>query len=336
MGANAVRADDARGRGRPKPTSNIHDDAVALSLPWLGWSLGVLFAIVAVAYANMSAAYEATDNDVFTALVILATATALVSAMLSIAARADRIPPGRAHLALSGLVLLGVLLALWHLAGTQDLSTSTGLMLTMVGAGAGLVSARWVAGWVAAMWVGWLLAVQQIEAPQSEWTRWTTALLAASFLAVLVSTVRRRGIDALAAALARAEQEAVRDTLTGLANRRGLDLLGVPLLEGARRRGYVVHCLFVDVDGLKQVNDAGGHSAGDALLVAVADALRSVTRSSDVVVRWAGDEFCVVGLGTGMPPEEARGAPCADVGHRRSRHSRAMGGRDDRQFPGCR
>ncbi len=204
-------------------------------------------------------------------------------------------------------------MALWHLAGTRDLSTSTGLMLTMVGAGAGLVSARWVAGWVAAMWVGWLLVVPRIEAPQSEWTRWTTALLAASFLAVLVSTVRRRGIDALAAALARAEQEAVRDSLTGLANRRGLGLLSVPLIEGARRRGDQVHCLFVDVDGLKRINDAHGHGAGDALLVAVANALRSVTRSSDIVVRWAGDEFCVVGLGPGIPPEEleARLAPLA-------------------------
>ncbi|MET0739943.1 MAG: GGDEF domain-containing protein [Candidatus Nanopelagicales bacterium] len=304
MGANPARSDDANGGAQLRPTANLHDDAVAQSLPWLGWCLGCLFGLVAVAYANLSAAYETTDNDGFTAVIILAAVTAVSSALLSVAARAGRIPPGRAHLALSGLILLGVVLSLGHLAGTRDISTSTGLMLTMVGTGAGLVSARWVAGWLVAMWAGWLLVAIPIEAPHSEWTRWAMALLSASFLAVLVSTVRRRGIDALAAALARAEQEAVRDALTGLLNRRGLDLFAVPLLEGARRRGYAVHCLFVDVNGLKQVNDAGGHGAGDALLVAVAEALQSVTRSSDVVIRWAGDEFCVVGLGPGMRPDE--------------------------------
>jgi diguanylate cyclase (GGDEF)-like protein len=55
-----------------------------------------------------------------------------------------------------------------------------------------------------------------------------------------------------------------------------------------------VTALLVDLDGLKGINDSLGHSAGDAALSAVADALVQVTRPQDVVVRMGGDEFLVV------------------------------------------
>jgi diguanylate cyclase (GGDEF)-like protein len=52
---------------------------------------------------------------------------------------------------------------------------------------------------------------------------------------------------------------------------------------------------FLDVDGLKEVNDEQGHDAGDQLLVNAADLLRDTFRDSDVIARLGGDEFCVVG-----------------------------------------
>jgi diguanylate cyclase (GGDEF)-like protein len=48
---------------------------------------------------------------------------------------------------------------------------------------------------------------------------------------------------------------------------------------------------FIDVDGLKQVNDTKGHLAGDALITAVADSLRGCLRSYDLIMRFGGDEF---------------------------------------------
>ena len=61
--------------------------------------------------------------------------------------------------------------------------------------------------------------------------------------------------------------------------------------ERARRAGEGLVVAFVDVDGLKQVNDTEGHLAGDALLIAVADSLRVCLRSYDLVMRFGGDEF---------------------------------------------
>jgi diguanylate cyclase (GGDEF)-like protein len=62
-------------------------------------------------------------------------------------------------------------------------------------------------------------------------------------------------------------------------------------IDRARRSSERLVVAFVDVDGLKQVNDTKGHLAGDALLVAVTDSLRECLRSYDLIMRFGGDEF---------------------------------------------
>jgi diguanylate cyclase (GGDEF)-like protein len=62
-------------------------------------------------------------------------------------------------------------------------------------------------------------------------------------------------------------------------------------VDRARRAPEELVVTFVDVDGLKQVNDIDGHLAGDSLLVAVADSLRECLRSYDLIMRFGGDEF---------------------------------------------
>ncbi len=62
-------------------------------------------------------------------------------------------------------------------------------------------------------------------------------------------------------------------------------------MDRARRIPERLTVAFIDVDGLKAVNDADGHAAGDSLLVAVADALTACLRSYDLIVRVGGDEF---------------------------------------------
>ncbi|MBK5224170.1 MAG: EAL domain-containing protein [Acidimicrobiia bacterium] len=91
--------------------------------------------------------------------------------------------------------------------------------------------------------------------------------------------------------------QARHDALTGLPNRVVLDELLRLVVED--RRGSGVALLFVDLDRFKVVNDSRGHHHGDELLVAVVGRLQSCLRTGDVLVRWAGDEFCAVLPGTG-------------------------------------
>jgi diguanylate cyclase (GGDEF)-like protein/PAS domain S-box-containing protein len=84
---------------------------------------------------------------------------------------------------------------------------------------------------------------------------------------------------------------ALTDELTGLYNRRGFMLLAEQQLRLAARHRQSVGLLFVDVDGMKHINDELGHDSGDDALVDVATILHRVLRSSDVVARLGGDEF---------------------------------------------
>jgi diguanylate cyclase (GGDEF)-like protein len=109
--------------------------------------------------------------------------------------------------------------------------------------------------------------------------------------------------SALRHALDRADQEerAMRDPLTGLANRSLLlDRLAVGLAR-ASRSGEPVTVLFLDLDGFDAVNDQLGHEAGDQVLRSVARALSATVRPSDTVSRLAGDEFVVACEGVHEP-----------------------------------
>jgi diguanylate cyclase (GGDEF)-like protein len=84
------------------------------------------------------------------------------------------------------------------------------------------------------------------------------------------------------------------DELTHVRRRgAGMEQL-VQEIDRARRRSGRLVVAFVDVDGLKRVNDTRGHIAGDALLLAVADCLGSCLRSYDLIMRYGGDEFVCV------------------------------------------
>ena len=111
---------------------------------------------------------------------------------------------------------------------------------------------------------------------------------------------RRAGSDSAA-------QASVRDPLTGLVNRQGLSMMGQQIVETARRSGDAVHCVYIDIDQLRHVNEvAGEEDRATTSWSRSSDALRSITRGTDIVARWGGDEFCVIGPGPGMSPDGAR------------------------------
>ena len=98
----------------------------------------------------------------------------------------------------------------------------------------------------------------------------------------------------LESAKASLEYNALHDTLTGLPNRRYLDEILAQHAISCAQDGGSVALLHIDLDRFKQINDTLGHVAGDAMLVHVAEMLRSSVRKEDFVARVGGDEFTIV------------------------------------------
>ncbi|WP_191758414.1 sensor domain-containing diguanylate cyclase [Komarekiella delphini-convector] len=88
-------------------------------------------------------------------------------------------------------------------------------------------------------------------------------------------------------------QLSLTDELTGLHNRRGFFLLAEQQLKLAHRMNVSCWVIFIDLDGLKQINDTLGHDMGDAMIVDAAQVLKQSFRNSDFVARLGGDEFIV-------------------------------------------
>jgi diguanylate cyclase (GGDEF)-like protein len=89
------------------------------------------------------------------------------------------------------------------------------------------------------------------------------------------------------------ESLALKDPLTGLANRRLLAERMSMALVHARRNKSAMAMVYMDLDGFKEINDTMGHGAGDALLKIVAGRLVATVREEDTVARLGGDEFII-------------------------------------------
>ena len=116
------------------------------------------------------------------------------------------------------------------------------------------------------------------------------------------------------------------DDLTGLYNRRGLLALAEQHVRSMMRTGRGFSIVFIDMDGMKRINDTQGHAEGDRALVDVATLLRTTFRESDISARIGGDEFAILALdeaeGTG---ENAAEAACARLVAAVDRHNRTAG-----------
>lgn len=88
-----------------------------------------------------------------------------------------------------------------------------------------------------------------------------------------------------------AVQIATIDELTGVANRRGFELLAEQCLQLCQRKNFTVSCAFLDLDKFKPINDTYGHQEGDRALKIFTSHLQQSLRQSDLVARIGGDEF---------------------------------------------
>ena len=100
----------------------------------------------------------------------------------------------------------------------------------------------------------------------------------------------------------RLQELTLRDELTGLLNRRGLDVMLPEQAKRAKRSGRPVIVVYGDIDRFKTLNDAYGHERGDDVLVAVSEALQAAFRETDLIARLGGDEFCVIAEADDIKP----------------------------------
>lgn len=164
----------------------------------------------------------------------------------------------------------------------------------------GMAAARFPEGSICGAAVG--------DGLQSEWLAMLVVMLTVSILAVVLvvswldqrveAQLLRLRNSLLSTSLTDAQQEltqaALHDPLTRLPNRLLLQRRIVQALAEAEQGGSRFAVMFMDLDGFKQVNDAYGHQAGDALLVAVAERTRQLLRPHDMLARLGGDEFVLV------------------------------------------
>src|SRR5688572_25031568 len=159
----------------------------------------------------------------------------------------------------------------------QWLYAAAGCVLAL-GAPAGLLAVRWLQGPPA----GGMMVTIVSDLPAFTYVTTSTLVVFAAF-----------GL-----ALGRQADELVRwlstDVLTGLLTRRAfLERLGQEH-ERLQRYPQPLSVLLLDVDGLKAINDRGGHASGDAALRAIGDAIRRGLRAADTGCRFGGDEFAVM------------------------------------------
>jgi diguanylate cyclase (GGDEF)-like protein len=127
------------------------------------------------------------------------------------------------------------------------------------------------------------------ETSRSESDNWQKL---ADVVASYLSIAHRRETEATS--VARLQEAALHDPLTGLPNRRLLQDRLHLAQERMRRSGAAYGVLFCDLDGFKPINDQFGHQAGDQLLVELARRLERVVRPHDTVARVSGDEFVLL------------------------------------------
>jgi diguanylate cyclase (GGDEF)-like protein len=119
-----------------------------------------------------------------------------------------------------------------------------------------------------------------------------------------------RAFDDMAGALQRREEmlqeQAISDPLTGLYNRRYLNEFLPRELARSGRSSQPVSVMLIDLDHFKRVNDSSGHDAGDIVLGAIGNLLRSNVRGSDIACRYGGEEFALILPETGAEPATRR------------------------------
>ena len=179
-----------------------------------------------------------------------------------------------------------------YIIGTKITYPAIGMLLVIVGVGALLHDRFWATVVILAINLAWIPCAFAFGIPVPP-AIFASQLVKANALAIVLNVARHRTMQRMEQAREEVHRLATTDELTGVANQRGFLEVGRSLTEAADESDPELTIVYVDVDGLKLVNDVHGHSAGDALIQSVAEVLRRTFRPEDTVARVGGDEFAM-------------------------------------------
>lgn len=211
-------------------------------------------------------------------------------------------------LEMTGPVILTVLLLLAGLILLEQALTHKGLLsanlaLLLAVGGALITPRRRFALYCLLLVTGWLIVMvthEQWDIPVGQQALLVAIGLLIAWVVNVLRDIDRRQLEA---ARDDAVRTAMRDPLTMLWNRRGVHAVLPSMIGGALSMNSGIWCVFIDVRGLKAVNDTLGHAAGDDLLAAMGAVLIDQEARGRVPARWGGDEFCLFGIGPVPDPQ---------------------------------
>lgn len=215
---------------------------------------------------------------------------------LAWAIRRDIIPAGLAPWvwALCSLALVTMLAVVFHEQPTgANLAYIVAVMTAF-----GPITHAWPPFWAAA---AAMLGVSAVTFTTTAGTVVADSMLvcvAALLVSAVLLRLRMKALDDLADSQLQLDHLATYDPLTDVLNRHGLERAIPSVSAVAQRSEAQILVWFIDVRGLKQANDTHGHAFGDDIIRSTADALRACVRANDLIARWGGDEFVVLGEGS--------------------------------------
>ncbi|MET0966079.1 MAG: GGDEF domain-containing protein [Nakamurella sp.] len=251
----------------------------------------VMFALVAAAqfYSDKTPGAWASST--------LAAVTAVVLGIAFLLLRSGRGEFMREHSLIFGSTV-GALVGLnplVYILGTQITYPAIGMLLVIVGVG-GMVH-DWFAAIVVILLLDlvWIMCAVAYGLPVGiAPATFVSQILKANALAIVLNIARTRTVHRFEQARLEVHRMANTDELTGLANQRGLLEVARSFPDRDERTDRDLALVYVDVDGLKSVNDSHGHAAGDALIRATGNVLRGAFRPDDTIARVGGDEFAIL------------------------------------------
>lgn len=237
--------------------------------------------------------FDSTPGVVAPSILALVTGTVLGITALLLWRRPDLVTPGNARILVTGTAIIVIINPIAYIVSTHVAYPAIGTLLVIVGIGA-LVPYPRIAI-VLIVIVNVIAALFAVRYPQSATVGSVLLqLFKADMSALVIALAWRRTENRLQLANETIRQMADTDPLTGVLNRRGFwDRSDQVIMRADAMNAHVV-LGFIDLDGLKVVNDVFGHAAGDEALASVGAALSLRMADGDLAARIGGDEFALV------------------------------------------